>query len=128
LQVDDFHFPDPKWSDFVVVLLAWWCAALARIFRGESAPIEVRFMEGPYLAELGPLDGGVLQLTLVEAGLKRYVLGRSDVELGPLVESVISAAERTLSECRKRNWWSRDANELAESMRQLQREVSTRLS
>lgn len=128
LNVDGLHFPDPRWSDFVVVVLRWWCAALVRLLRTESGPIEVRFMEGPYLAELGPLQGRSLRLVLIEAGLKRCVLCQSDVEVGPLVKSVLSAAERTLAECRKRDWWSKDADELAEMRQQLQQEVSPTLN
>jgi hypothetical protein len=128
LEVDGFSFPDPKWSDFVVVVLKWWCDALTRILRGDSGLIEVRFMEGPYLAELAAVNERALQLALIEAGLQRRILSRTVVETAPLVESVLFAAQRTLDECRNRGWLSRDADELAEARRQLQREGSAKLN
>ncbi len=113
LQVDDFQFPDPQWTDFVVVVLAWWCGALSRLLGGERGPIEVRFMEGPFLVELGPVDQELVHLVLVEAGLKRRICLDAEVDARPLIRSVLSATEKTLAECRSRNWWSDDADKLS---------------
>ena len=112
LLVDDLSFPDSRWTDFVVVILGWWCRALSRIVDGDGGPIEVRFMEGPYLVELGPLDSGLLHLALVEAGTKRRYLRQAEVEIVPLIRSILSAADQLLAQCKARGWWSTDEDNL----------------
>jgi len=128
VQINESCFPGPGWSDFVVIVLTWWCRAVAELLNGERGPIQVRFMEGPYLAELGPLEGSLLHLVLVEAGLNRRICREANVEIGPLIESALWAADRTLMECKNRGWWSRDADELAEARDKLRREISRRLN
>src|SRR5689334_14488413 len=73
VQVGELQFPDSRWTDLVVVVLAWWCRALSRLLSGEREPVEVRFMEGPYLAEIGPIRARSIRLRLIEAGLHRRI-------------------------------------------------------
>ncbi len=121
IQLDDRKFPDLGWTDFVVVVLAWWCRALARVLDGERSPIEVRFMEGPFLAVLGPASSQTLRLELVEAGKSRRVICVADVLSDPLINSVLASAESAIAECRKRDWWSKDADELVDALASLKR-------
>lgn len=121
IQLDERRFPDLGWTDFIVVVLAWWCRALARVLEGEGRPVEVRFMEGPYLAMVGPASDQTLRLELVEAGKSRRVLCEADVLRDPLVKSVLASAESTIVECRKRGWWSKDADELVDALAALKR-------
>lgn len=121
IQLGEQEFPDLSWTDFVVVVLAWWCRALARVLEGEGSPVEVRFMEGPYLAMIGPAKDQTLHLELIEAGKSRRVLSEADVLSDPLVESAIQSAELTIVECRKRDWWSKDADELVDALATLKR-------
>jgi hypothetical protein len=121
LKVDEQRFPDSRWTDFVVVLLAWWCRALARVIEGAREPVEVRFMEGPYVVMIGPMHGHSVRLKLVDAGLKRRVRYEADVLIDPLVESLLAAAGKLVVECRTRDWWSKDADELVDAMAVLKR-------
>lgn len=123
LVVGETTFPDLRWTDFVVVVLTWWCRALQRILRGDPEPIEVRFMEGPYLVELQLTRPGFVQIALVEAGLRRRVNTQVEVEIAPLVESLLGASDRTLLECRNRSWWSPDADELLKEVVELKLEA-----
>lgn len=124
VQVGEFQFPDLRWTDFVVVVLAWWCRAMSRLLAGEQGPIEVRFMEGPYLAEIGPKNAQSTHVKLIEAGLRRRLCFEAEVPVHILIDSVLSAAARALAECKARGWWSEDADELADAMQALQREKS----
>jgi len=119
LVVDGICFPDSRWTDFAVVVLAWWCQALLRLLRGESGRIEVDFMEGPYLVELQRAGPGLVLLSLVEAGLERRVEKRVEAEAFSLAQSVVAASDRVLLECKTRNWWSVDADKLHGSFTEL---------
>jgi hypothetical protein len=121
LHVDDLQFPDSQWTDFVVVVLMWWCSGLSRLLDGESEPIAVRFMEGPYLVELGPINDERLHLVLVEDGLKRRIWEETDADARTLIRSVLSAAERTLTKCKDHGWWSDDATNLSAATNDLRR-------
>jgi hypothetical protein len=112
LQVGELQLPDSRWTDFVVVVLTWWREALHRLLAGEREPIEVRFMEGPYLVDIGPIDQDRVHLVLVEAQLKRKICREAEVDARALIRSVLSAADKTLAECRMRGWWSDDADKL----------------
>jgi hypothetical protein len=106
LHVGELQFPHPQWSDFVVVVLTWWCDALRRLLEGEHGPIKVSFMDGPYAAEIGPIEQELVHLMLVErVGVEeRDVRCETDVNARALIRSVLSAAERTLRECTTRGW------------------------
>ena len=76
-------------------------------------------MEGPYLAEVGPIRGATVHLELVEAGLSRRVTHSLDVDLASLATTLVAAAEESLFECRRRAWWSNDEKDLDDSLAQL---------
>jgi hypothetical protein len=118
LSVDGSAFPSARWSDFIVVVLGWWCQALLELLRGDPEPRRVHFMDGPFHVELGPLVHGSLHLVLVERDLQKQEV---DVEPNPLVSSVLSAAAQVLHECRRRDWWSSDEDALARAKEELRR-------
>jgi hypothetical protein len=78
-------------------------------------------MEGPYLVVIGPASGQAFHLELVEAGKSRRILCETDVLIDPLVKSVVASAELTIVECRNRDWWSNDADELVDALAALKR-------
>ena len=122
IQLDELQFPDARWTDFAVVVLAWWCRALSRLLAGERSAIEVRFMEGPYFVEVGPTSGHFIHLELIESGLNRRVLRRAEVPYDALVDSLLLAAARVLAECKARDWRDGDTDELADAMGALKQE------
>jgi hypothetical protein len=123
LEVGQKRFPGEKWSDFVVVLLTWWCRALTRCVHGDSGPIDVRFMEGPFLVQLSQVSRDVIHLELIEAGLKRRTILQDDVESQPLINSVLEASEQVLTRCQESSWWSPDADELSSASTGLRRSL-----
>src|SRR5688572_3706114 len=48
----DRCFPSGDWSDFPVVILAWWLEPVSRILEGKSNFWECRFMDGPLILRL----------------------------------------------------------------------------
>jgi hypothetical protein len=117
LELGDRCFPDAAWSDFAVVVLEWWCSALERLHQGESGPITVHFMDGPYRVELESLDEGRLDVTLLMSGARHdQEIDRAMIDRNQLTHSVIAAARAALRQCRERGWSSRDIEALSDSL------------
>lgn len=117
LKLGDRCFPDVAWSDFVVVVLEWWCSALQRLHQGESGPVTVPFMDGPYRVELELLANGRLDVTLLMSGARHdQEIDRAMIDGNQLTHSVIIAARAALRECRERGWGSRDIDALGDSL------------
>jgi len=123
LEVGDQRFPDEHWRDFVVVLLGWWCRALSRCLEGDPGPIDIHFMEGPYLVELGHASSGTLRLALVERGRVRRTVVEAVVESRALIDSALVACTRVLALCRENGWWSDDTDELGGASADLKRSL-----
>lgn len=113
LQLGDSKFPDADWTDFVVVVLTWWCQAVLRLLRGEKGPVEVRFMEGPFLVSISVAEPEVWHVSLLEDGLTRRLKNGADVRPAPLIRSILEAADRTIVFCRRQAWPSSDLEQLA---------------
>ena len=116
-KLGDRCFPDAAWSDFVVVVLEWWCSALQRLHQGESGPIAVPFMDGPYRVEIEALADERLDVTLARSGARHdQEIDRSMVGRNHLTHSVILAARATLRQCKQRGWTSEDIEALSDSL------------
>lgn len=118
VQVGDLVFPSNDWTDFVVVVLSWWCRALSRILAGESMPIEIRFMEGPYSVEISSANRAIL--LMLKSGANASIQHQIEVTPGPLVDSVVLAAMQVSRKCREQGWCSDDLKELEGAMLFLQ--------
>jgi hypothetical protein len=112
LLVNGTAFPDPDWTDFALVVLGWWCRAACQLLDGEAGRVQVRFMEGPFAVELQVGPSGIWHVALVESTRTKRLHGSADIDAAGLVRSVVDGAQRVLMECRRRNWWSADADEL----------------
>lgn len=123
VRVNGLSFPDAHWTDFVVIVLNWWCQAVLRLVRGEKGPVEVRYMEGPFLVEISAPASEVWHMALVNAGLTRRVLHRTDIEASSLVSSILEASDRTIATCRRQSWSSTDLDELVAAVGSLRKEV-----
>lgn len=119
LCVNGSAFPHEKWTDFVVVVLAWWAEAALRLLQGEAGPVIVRFMEGPYWVEIETAVSGSWRLRLVESGGRAHVLREVVVECAPLIDSVLEACRSSLDVTRERGWWTQDADALNVAMQRL---------
>jgi hypothetical protein len=126
LQVNGLNFPDARWTDSVVVVLYWWCQAVLRLLQGEKGPIEVRYMEGPFLVEIRADGPAVWHLALVDAGLARRIRHRADIEASFLVHSILDTCDRALAACRRQGWSSTDVDRLATAAASLRKEMKRR--
>lgn len=123
LRMNNLRFPHEDWTDFIIVVLDWWVAAALRLLRKEAATVEVRFMEGPYLVEIQAQTDRVWKIRLVEAGSRTYVQSEATIEALPLIRSILSASDDALALCRKRCFWSSDAESLDRALSLLKQSV-----
>jgi hypothetical protein len=117
VQIDGTPFPEADWTDFVVILLGWWCDGLTKLSAAPDQPLEVRFLEGPFLVRIGPIKGSTVQLVPVDtrSGRSRPVPNPAQVAIEPLMQTVLNAAGAIVDECRVRGWISPDIEQLAAS-------------
>jgi hypothetical protein len=123
LAIGHVAFPTAGWNDFVVVILGWWAKAVLQLLRGTSKREEVNFMDGPYLVEVSVVSPNEWEMRLFETGRAKHKRGGDTVDPSVLAESIVSAAESVLAACRERNYWSADADALADLEVSLRNEV-----
>jgi hypothetical protein len=128
LDFGDRAFPDPQWTDFVVVVLTWWVNALTALLRGTSQRQEVMFMEGPFTVVIDVTASGAWRLTCVERGLRRVTREQGAIEPKELLSSAASCADMALALCQANGWWSSDAEALESGLRELKKEVALRIN
>lgn len=116
LQLNGLNFPEAQWTDFVVVVLCWWCRAAFQLLQGQTESAELRFMEGPFLVELRVSTPDTWHISLVEAGLTRRIRDSAEVKANPLVQSIVEASERAIAACRRQGWSSSDIDDLGSAV------------
>jgi hypothetical protein len=112
-------FPQAGWSDFVVVILGWWAAALLKTIRRKGAWERVHFMDGPYAVDF-TVSSEMLHFRLMSRDRE---VGTSSAALNPFVGEVTSQSRKVLQACRLREWWSADADTLESLIGELEREM-----
>jgi hypothetical protein len=107
-RVADEFFPATGWNDLAVAVTTAWLEALVRIAREETRSERVRFMDGPFWADLLRAENGIV-VDLVESRLmgdvSRYHMS---VNLRDVLSNAVSTAAEMLHECRVRGWEDAD--------------------
>jgi hypothetical protein len=123
VALDNSHFPEQKWNDFIVVVLGWWSGSCVALLRGAQQQEELWFMDGPFLMnmERAPDDLWRVRFLQLRAGpvpslvRKESVPGLPDgVCIRPLsfVRSLTSSGYTVLHECARRGWATPDVEQL----------------
>jgi hypothetical protein len=108
----DNHFPGLGWSDFVLVILGWWIAAL----RSNDRNILLEFMDGPYRLRVTRSDDAAT-LDCIESRQQDVVSFSTRVRFLDLRKQVEEVAQKATAACRTQNWDSDDLRALARSLR-----------
>lgn len=117
LQLENIRFPSADWTDFVVVVLGWWCEGLTKLSAEPGQRLEIRFMDGPFLVRIGPIERSTVHLDLVDvSGAQPKSAPKSaEVAIETLMQAVVKAAGAIVEECRARSWSSPEIEQLAAS-------------
>jgi hypothetical protein len=120
LVTESGAFPEPGWSDFVVVVLGWFASALLKTMRSNGVRGRAHFMDGPYAVDVG-MSCGMLHFTLISRDRE---VGTGEAAIKPFVNALTSQSRKVLDECRSREWWSADADTLETLLEDLEREIA----
>ena len=115
LQMADVEFPSAKWSDFVAVVLSFWCDGLAKVLAEPDQTVDVRFMEGPFLVRLGPIVNAKIVVSLIDNGSPGAVGEPTEVSLEPLMRNALQTTRAVIDRCRSWRFSSSDIEQLVVS-------------
>jgi len=105
-------FPDRGWSDFVVVVLAWWLRALSTLVEGAGSA-DLQFMDGPFSMSLTAVDLSTCTLECVQRGARAtVVLCKANVNIVEFGQQVERVAAQVVTACHVRGWQASDIDAL----------------
>ncbi len=126
LVIDGRKFPILGWNDFVVVILNFWATALTRLIRDDSKSEIIDFMEGAYCVVVTMTTPTTLKVCAFEGDGRRVKGPVGEVPLEQVVLELTSQSREILAECKKQNWWSKDADILLSSITELEKQTYTK--
>jgi hypothetical protein len=106
-----WFYPEERWSDFPVVILAWWLRACQHVASRIGSTTLCNFMDGPYAFRLTSVNS---THWLVECMLKNGVGAAHSQEVTgkAFIENLLRVATSVLRKCDERGWKSKDIDEL----------------
>lgn len=117
---DGHAFPEERWSDFAVVILAWWVDAVVRMAQGSSAEV-LDFMDGPYALECSSEPPALIVAAVIAGREKSRRAFSVSVGRVEFFRAIVSMAEELLQACDERGWGGPDLQTLEASIAQLRR-------
>lgn len=119
LQFGDSFFPELKWNDFVVAILAWWNKSI-RLLEASSvgASQDFYFMDGPFYVRGVKKDSAEISLNFIRRNKSSVeIIASMDTELDSLKKSIVKASKRVLKELQVRNLVTDDIVELKKAIK-----------
>ncbi|MCB1020413.1 MAG: hypothetical protein KDC27_10820 [Acidobacteria bacterium] len=121
---DSSGFPMVGWTDFIVVILGWWVAAILRLLREDSGTERVYFMDGPYAVEVSKSAWGRLHLRMFAGPGEGQEVATGEADVTHFIAELSRQSQKLLDECELQGWWSPDADTLALHLQNLDRELA----
>lgn len=107
LVLDDYAFPERRWSDLVVVVLGWWIDELLQVPSADEATLTLQFMDGPYSVRMrAPAESDSWSVSLLR---DRSPLGGTQIAAGvaegeQFAAGVVTVAREVVAACRSKGW------------------------
>lgn len=123
--VIDYHrfFPDPNWSDFIVIVLSWWIQSIKALMISDvGVTYQFVFMDGIpiVLAKKVRIDEVELQFCL-EGLNKNSLEGIAQCKIEQLKESLLKTSKKVLRAMERNKWDSTEIEELKQLVKSLER-------
>ena len=117
IKLEDIYFPQFKWTDFVIVILGWWLEAILKISTSrKNMSSKLMFMDGPVYMRAIKVNEDIIEIELIE---RDVVQSRLECSINQLMNSLLMAAKKVISEIENRNWASRDIDSLKSILSQV---------
>ena len=113
-------FPDEAWNDFVIIVLAAWAAAVARLLSGTSTKESLNLMDGPYLL-LCQGSSDLVDCKVIERRKSEAVVAVWSGNTVDLAKQILVAGKASLRKCHQLSWSSPDIKELEYEIKRLRR-------
>ena len=102
-------FPESEWSDFPVVVLAWWVEGLCDLASGRATEFRGLFMDGPFSFTVKTGPGRTARVSYGSRD-EETTIGIQPID--SLLESALLAGKLVAAECSRRQWESNDLETL----------------
>ena len=103
------EFPENRWSDFPVIILAWWIDGLKTVIMGRTDLYVGMFMEGPFAFVIERSSGVTGRVSWGKADEPQPI---EEIDINDLLDSAISAGRQVVAACHARDWSNADLNAL----------------
>ncbi|EFV75034.1 MULTISPECIES: hypothetical protein [Cytobacillus] len=114
-SVDNQYFPDEKWDDFIVVILAWWHKAILNLnySRRNGIVQKFEFMDGPLFIRGTKISEDILEMEFINEKIDyEHILFTCQTSIIKFKKNLIKSTRQLLKELKNRNWQSDDIEEL----------------
>ena len=116
LRCGDTCFPEASWNDFAAVVLTWWVEAILALDESACAPKELRFMDGPFWAEVSNDETDSLRFQFVDGRARSLkILSSGIAKAGEFKKSLLTTSERLLRAAESRRFSSTELDRLREA-------------
>jgi hypothetical protein len=120
------YFPDPEWSDFVVIVLSWWIKSFKGLMISKpNVTYEFNFMDGPpgILAKRIN-DKDVLLIFCEDLTANRVVEIEAVCSIVQLRTSLLKVSKQVIRAAKREKWKSEDIENLEDLVSSLERSPS----
>jgi hypothetical protein len=112
-EISAMPFPERKWSDSVVILLASWLESLASAATVANSHVSLRFMDGPFRIEV-ERGGDYALIRAIDSRRGDAVVSEARTDFGTIRDAIALAAAQVLRACSDKTWWSPDIDRLVQ--------------
>jgi hypothetical protein len=113
LRTASGEYPEAQWSDFPVVVLAWWIQGLAELIAGREPLFTGYFMDGPFSFTVRLVAAGTAEV-LWRKG--EHPQGSQVTDVRSLMVSAAVAGSVVAEACRRNGWSTRDTQALEHAL------------
>jgi hypothetical protein len=113
-------FPEEHWSDFPVVVLAWWINDLHKITSGTESSCVCNCMDGRYTFVLKREDGSTVRVAWGRRGEEKPIMS---VDVLAFECSAVTAGQRVLAAFHAKGWSGVDLKNLEQAIARSERSV-----
>jgi len=113
LRSSNEAFPDDRWSDFPVVILAWWIEGLNGLVVEKEKLYVGSFMDGPYAFVVEVGMGVAAQIAWGERSAEVAV---GNINVKDLLRSAVTAGQCVVAACHAKGWSGTDLEGLEDAL------------